>query len=183
MNRGIKHLLDDFIFVAVMVMLAVGLAEAGAVAYVIGAFSGAEVIAVFLAGLFFTSAFTTPISIVFLGNLAQSVPLPTLAVVGAVGAMLGDFVIFKFVRDRLQEDVRYVMSRGDHTRIRKVFHTKLVRQLVPFLGALVIASPLPDEIGIAMMGLSKMRTRLFLPISFIFNAIGILAIGWVAMSL
>jgi len=40
-----------------------------------------------------------------------------------------------------------------------------------------VISPLPDELGLAMMGLSKMKTSLFIPISFILNSLGILAIG------
>src|SRR3989304_3240061 len=54
------------------------------------------------------------------------------------------------------------------------FRLRFFRWLIAFLGALVIASPLPDELGLMMMGFSKMRTLFFIPISFLLNSLGIL---------
>jgi len=62
-------------------------------------------------------------------------------------------------------------------------HLRLFRWSMVLFGALVIASPLPDEIGLAMMGLSKVKTLLFIPISFSLNAFGILIIGLIARTL
>ncbi|KKR47070.1 MAG: hypothetical protein UT80_C0011G0001, partial [Parcubacteria group bacterium GW2011_GWC1_40_13] len=62
-------------------------------------------------------------------------------------------------------------------RLFSIFRPKLFKWLIPFIGALIIASPLPDEAGLAMMGLSKMKTSVFIPISFALNFLGILAIG------
>jgi len=47
----------------------------------------------------------------------------------------------------------------------------------------VVASPIPDELGLAMMGLSKMRTSLFVPVSLVMNSAGILLVGLVARAL
>ena len=41
------------------------------------------------------------------------------------------------------------------------------------IGAIIIASPFPDEIGVSLMGISKMKTYQFILISFLLNAIGI----------
>ena len=51
---------------------------------------------------------------------------------------------------------------------------------MPVLGTLVIASPLPDELGVAMLGLAKTDKKSFLIISYLGNFLGILAIGGVA---
>ncbi|OGG78335.1 hypothetical protein A3A36_01445 [Candidatus Kaiserbacteria bacterium RIFCSPLOWO2_01_FULL_52_12b] len=64
-----------------------------------------------------------------------------------------------------------------------IFRPRLFKWLIPFVGALIIASPLPDEAGLAMMGLSKMKTSVFIPISFALNFLGILAIGIFAKEL
>ena len=61
-----------------------------------------------------------------------------------------------------------------------MFEVKLLKSLFPFLGALLIASPLPDEFGVALMGLAKMPTSEFVPISFSLNFLGILVIGVLA---
>ena len=45
--------------------------------------------------------------------------------------------------------------------------------LGPLCGIIIIASPLPDEIGLFMMGLSRIRMIWFIPLAFIVNAGGI----------
>src|SRR3989344_5750951 len=44
------------------------------------------------------------------------------------------------------------------------------------VGAILIASPLPDEIGVSLMGLSKISTIRFVILSFVLNATGIFLI-------
>jgi len=44
---------------------------------------------------------------------------------------------------------------------------------LPVIGAIIIASPFPDEIGVSLVGISKIKTYQFLLVSFILNAIGI----------
>jgi hypothetical protein len=51
------------------------------------------------------------------------------------------------------------------------------------LGALIIASPLPDEFGLALMGISRMRALVLMPISFVMNALGIYCIIWMVHAL
>lgn len=94
--------------------------------------------------------------------------------------MCGDFILFRFVRDRVSKDLEYLLKLPRAKKVTNIFSTILPRMLWPFLGALIIASPFPDEIGIMMMGLSKVDQRVFLPLSFVLNGIGILAIGFVA---
>jgi membrane protein DedA with SNARE-associated domain len=120
---------------------------------------------------------------VALGEIARTNSLILTAVVGGVGAMLGDLVIFRFVKNSLANDFAVLMRHGAPKRLTAVFRLKFFRWFIAFLGALVIASPLPDELGLAMMGLTKVKTAVFLPLSFVFNAIGILIIGLVARSL
>ena len=60
---------------------------------------------------------------------------------------------------------------------------KLFRRVSFFVGGLIIASPLPDELGISLFGFSKIKMSWFIPLSFIFNFIGIVLIGVVAQAL
>ena len=57
---------------------------------------------------------------------------------------------------------------------------KFFRWLTFLVGGLIIASPLPDELGISILGFSKMKVSWFIAISLVFNFIGILLIGVVA---
>lgn len=57
------------------------------------------------------------------------------------------------------------------------------RWLMGAVGMLIIASPLPDKLGIALLGFSKTKQRFFLLLSFTANFLGILAIGLAAQRL
>lgn len=49
--------------------------------------------------------------------------------------------------------------------------------LGPLCGFVIIASPLPDELGLLMMGLSGIRLLWFIPLAFSANAAGIFLIA------
>ena len=51
------------------------------------------------------------------------------------------------------------------------------------LGGIIIASPFPDELGISLLGFTKTKTNAFIPVSLVFNFIGILLIGIVARTI
>lgn len=177
-----NKILRDLILLVSGVVLAVFLVRAGIAEQFVIWLDGWSWLGVVVAGMLFTSVFTTGSAIVLLGTFAETTPLPVLAVFGGLGAVLGDYIIFRFVKDRLSEDLEYLLSFSGKKRLSAIFRTQFFRLLVPFLGALVIASPLPDEIGVAMLGLSKVRNRVFLPLSFVLNGVGILVVGWIAKS-
>lgn len=149
---------------------------------IVGYFRELEYIVSFFAGLFFTSIFTAAPSVALLGELARENSPWVVALFGGLGAMLGDFVLFRFLRDRVAKDLEYLFTLPRAKRVLHIFSTILPRMLWPFLGAIIIISPLPDEIGITLLGLSKIDQRLFLPLSFVLNGIGILLIGFAAKS-
>ena len=143
-----------------------------------------ELLGSFIAGIFFTSVFTTAPAIVTLGEIAQNNSIISVAVLGSIGAVIGDLVIFYFFRDRFTEHImELVQHQGIGKRIKVLLKQKSFRWLTFFVGGLIIASPLPDELGISLLGFSKMRTSWFIPLSLIFNFLGILLIGWIAKAL
>ncbi len=170
----------DMVLLAASISFAVWFAESGLTHEVVDYFSIFPLLGVFVAGMFFTSVFTTAPAIVLLGDFAHTTPLGTLAFVGGLGAVVGDYVIFHFVKGHVADDISYLLSFARKNRFSTIFKTRLFRYFVPFIGALIIASPFPDELGIAMMGVSKMSNRAFFVISFIMNMAGIAVIGWLA---
>lgn len=138
-----------------------------------------------VAGFFFTSIFTTAPAIVALGEIAKNGSVFYTAFFGAIGSLLGDLIIFKFIRDELADHMYQILKHEKWWRRvhHLTFHLRYFRWFTFFLGGLIIASPLPDELGISLLGLSKMKTRHFMPISFIFNFLGILAISLLAKSI
>ncbi len=144
-----------------------------------------RVIGSFIAGIFFTTVFTTAPAIVTLGEIAREGSVLLTALLGALGATIGDLIIFRFIRDRLSEHLADMLKHERWwRRVRHIFfHQRYFRWLTFLIGGAILASPLPDELGVSLLGISRMRTKHFVSISFLFNFIGILVIGIVAKSL
>lgn len=49
----------------------------------------------------------------------------------------------------------------------------LIGWIIMPIGAIIIASPFPDELGVSLIGLSKLSTGKFILLSYILNSIGI----------
>lgn len=169
--------------VVASIFFAVLIVRSGVVHALIASTDGFAQVGSFIAGLFFTSVLTTAPAIVVLGELSLDAPLLSVACIGAIGAVCGDYLLFWLVRDAVSKDVNYLINHSGIRRLPALFRTKLFHRLLPLLGALVIASPLPDELGLALLGLSHIRKERFLLISFIMNFVGILIIGMVARSI
>src|SRR3989344_6815522 len=144
---------------------------------------GVVALSIVVAIIFFVSIFTAAPAGVVLFEIAAANSIWEVALFGGIGALIGDLLIFRFIKDSLSRDVRWLIHKTRQERLVSIFHLKMFRWIVPFIGALIVASPLPDEIGLAMMGLSKMKTSVFIPISFTLNFLGILVIGLFAKGL
>ena len=174
----------DLSIVALSVLIAVIMVKTKLLSGILLHTKDFEFIGSFIAGLFFTSIFTTAPAIVALGEMASVGSVFMTAFFGAIGAVIGDLIIFRFVRDNLSEHFYSIVGREKWwKKIRFIFRMKYFRWITFFIGGLIIASPLPDELSVGLLGFSKINTKQFIPISFIFNFIGILAIGLVAKSL
>lgn len=136
-----------------------------------------------VAGVFFTSLITTAPAIAVLGELSIGSNLFTIALVGALGAVAGDYLIFAFVRDRVSNDATYLLRGPRFRRMFHVFSQPHFRRVLPFVGALIIASPFPDELGLVLLGFARIDRRYFFAISYSMNFFGILLIGLVARGL
>jgi len=163
------------------IVVAILLVQTGAIQALLKLSESMNILGSFVAGMFFTSVFTTALATVTLGSIAIANNIWLVALCGGLGAAIGDFLIFKFIRDGVAEDTNALLAHSQ--RWRAIFHLRFFRFLLPFLGALIIASPLPDEAGLAMMGIVRFKARFLIPLSFIANALGILAIGLVARGL
>ncbi len=136
-----------------------------------------------IAGALYTYSFTASLGALLLIALAPFHPIGVMAIVGGIGATFADFTIFKFVRDDLKKEVRRF---GASKMIRNVCSAngilckKWMRNL---LGTMIMASPFPDELGIAMMTTTKMKRETFLLLAFIVDVIGIYLLLFAANAL
>ena len=136
----------------------------------------------FVAGFFFVSTFTVAPSGVVLFTLAQAYNSLMIALTAGIGAVIGDYLIFRFLKDDVFEETAPVFMKLGGSNLSRLMSTPYFAWLAPVLGALIIASPFPDEIGVGLMGISKLKNWQFLAISFLLNSLGILLIITIAKS-
>lgn len=139
---------------------------------------GFEYVGAFFAGMLFVSTFTVATGALILLILAENLPLFPMAVVAGGGGVIGDLLIFYFVKDRLTDEIEDLYEKFGGRHLTHILHTDYFRWTLPLVGAIIIASPLPDEIGVSLMGISKMKTYKFIGISFLLNTAGILIVLW-----
>lgn len=177
-----SHFLKNLAALILSVALAWILVKSGAVDVFLSGV-GDGIVGSLIAGFFFTSVITVGPAVVALAALAQNESIFIVALIGALGSVAGDFLIFKFVRDRITDDFLALVERPKVVRLIHVLHLEIFRYFLPLIGAIIIASPLPDEIGLAMMGVSKISGRKFFLISYLANLFGILTVGFAAQAL
>jgi hypothetical protein len=130
-------------------------------------------IGAFFAGILFVSSFSVATGIVILLVLAEQLNPVEIAVIAGAGAVIGDLIIFHFVKDQLVGEVQPIFERFGGKHVIALLHTRYFSWSIPLIGALLIASPLPDEIGVSLMGISRLNTVQFMLLSFVLNSMGI----------
>lgn len=136
----------------------------------------------FITGIFFVSIFTVAPASVILFDLANTLNPILVAILAGFGTVLGDYIIFSFLRDKLFNELKPLFYKFGGTLLKKLFLTPYFSWLIPIFGAVIIASPLPDETGITMLGLSKVKIWQFLLITFLLNSAGIFILVTIAVT-
>ncbi len=136
----------------------------------------------FFAGIFFVSTFTVAPASVVLFKLAQVYNPFLTALSAGFGAVIGDYLIFRFLKDNVFEEIKPIFMKLGGSNLSRLMSTPYFAWLAPVLGALIIASPFPDEIGVGLMGISKLKNWQFLTITFLLNSLGILLIITISKS-
>ncbi|MDA1169365.1 MAG: hypothetical protein O3A36_03435 [bacterium] len=135
------------------------------------------------AGMLFVSSFTAIIGTFFIAALAEAMPLWQLVLIGGLGASLIDVLLFHLVRHTVFEEMKPLMYKWRRRHFMRVLHSKYISWTVPLLGALIIISPLPDEIGVSMLGISNLNTRKFAVLSFALNCFGVFLVAVTARAI
>lgn len=177
-----RRLKRDVLIIALSIIAAIYSSRSGVMDAIFLVSPESEFIGIFIAGLLFTSLFTTPIAIAMFISIAPEVNIALMALLGAAGSVIGDLMLFGLIRHTFREDVEHILSLRKLHRIVAIFHRRMFRWVLPFIGALIIASPLPDELGIGLMGVSRMRASTLMLVSYTMNTIGIFLIGLAALS-
>lgn len=130
-------------------------------------------IGAFFAGMMGVLTFTVSFGVVLLLELAGNLTIWEVGLIAGIGAVFGDFLIFRFVRGGLLKEIEPLYNQFGRKYLNHLLCTKYFSWTLPFVGALIVASPLPDELGVTLMGISRLKTWQFVLISFALNVFGI----------
>lgn len=139
-------------------------------------------IGAFLVGIMFVSVFTIAPASVVLFYLAKTLDPIGVALAAGTGGVVGDYLILKYLKDRVFEELKPVFLNHGGRPIRKLFRTPYFVWAVPILGAIFIMSPVPDEVGIGLLGVSKVKAWKLFALLYLLDIAGILLIVVAARS-
>jgi uncharacterized membrane protein YdjX (TVP38/TMEM64 family) len=131
----------------------------------------------FLAGLFFVYGFTAAFGTAILLIIAPDQNILLAGLIAGLGALTGDLIIFKSIRYSLKDELKKLAEQ----KIFVYFNNKapyiIKKYLIPIIACIIIALPLPDEIGVSLIASSSsISTKTFTILSFLLNTAGIFVI-------
>lgn len=131
------------------------------------------IIGSFIAGILYVSASTAPFGVFLLLGLSKTLPTVEIAIIAGLGGAVADFVLFRFFKGDLIGEITPIYNRLGGEHLTRLMHHKYFRWSLPIIGAIIIASPFPDELGVTLMGISKIKTYQFVLLSLILDIGGV----------
>lgn len=134
----------------------------------------------FIAGIFISFGFSAPFSVGFL-IVSQPPNLFLGIIIAGLGAMLGDMFIFKTIKFSFMDEFKELKKTSRHKKIRSIIkknkHIVVKHYLLYIFAGIMIATPLPDEIGVSMLaGLTSIKPLKLAIISFILHTFAVFLI-------
>jgi len=135
---------------------------------------------IFIAGIFISLGFSTALSVgFFLAINPQNILLAVL--LGGFGAMIGDLIIFKSIKFSFMDEFKELEKMKAIHKIEEIVkekkHLVIWHYLLYIFAGLALATPLPDELGVAMLaGLTTIKSFKLAAISFLVHSAAIFLI-------
>ena len=130
----------------------------------------------FVSGVFYSFGLTSAPAAAVLFLLASTGDIVQIGIVAGMGALLSDIAIFTFVRYSLAKEIRMLSKEKIVKGINGTIG-RIRNHVVPPIAAFIIASPLPTEIGVALLAsVSKISFKKFVLIAYALHTLGIFAI-------
>lgn len=161
----------------IAIIIAYFIFQMPAVSEAISSFDTLVYISLFLGGLLYSAGFTAPIATGFFLAISPENALGS-ALIAGIGALIADLGIFSFIRLSFMDEFKLLKHtffiRHIAFGVNVIVPKKLRSFLVYVLVMIIIASPLPDELGVALLaGFTKVHPYAFMAMSYTGNTLGI----------
>ena len=126
-----------------------------------------------VAGILYAYGFTAAIgtAILLISSTQQNIILTGL--IAGIGAMIGDIFIFSLIRHPLRDEIKQLKKEKIIKLLENKIPLSIKKYTLPIIAMFVIASPLPDELGVGMLATTKIREDIFTLLSYLLNTAGI----------
>ncbi len=136
-----------------------------------------EYFGIFIAGILLSFGFSAPFATgFFLISSPESIIMA--AIIASFGSLISDMLIFKFIKmsfmDEFHRLKKTTLIKELHSSMKNHIPSKIKIHVYYSIIGILIASPIPDEIGISLLaGMTKIKPLAMAVLSFVLHAIGI----------
>lgn len=133
---------------------------------------------IFISGILYVFSFTAPIATALILIFSTNKNIILLGLIAGIGSLVGDMIIFHFIRISFADEIEELSNHKLSIFTLKKIPQRYQKYLAYIIGAIFIATPLPDEIGVTILASSKeVKLKHFGIISYILNTGGIFLIA------
>ena len=131
----------------------------------------------FLAGLLYAYAFTAAPATFILLMLGREQSLLWAGLVAGTGALCSDLIIFHFIRQGFSDETQRLSQEKVIQTVNRRVPDSIRKYLYVALASVLIASPLPTELGVTLMASStNISGKRFAIIAYLLHTSGIFVI-------
>ena len=172
---------------AVSVALAIILFVAGAFDAIAHELNSYGYVSALAAGFLFPITFTSAAGALFLLELGELYnPIP-LAILGGIGSTVADLLMFRFLKSGIVDELKALavrlVSRRRLDRMERITRHRVFLWAAPFVASFLIASPVPDELGLALFSLINFKPKYLTALALVLNTVGIFFFVFLGYSL
>jgi len=164
---------SNFLLLGFSIVLPIILVTIGAVNPLITLTREYPLISAVLGGLLFVSTFTAITGAIVLVTLANNFNPLIVALFGGLGALICNLIMLRVVKTEVTKEFLPLYKKFGNKHFKVLMHSKYFGWITMIIGTLIIASPLPDELGVSLLGISTISTLKFVVLSFTLNTVGI----------
>lgn len=174
-NHKPKHRFLQLAVILASIVIAVLILKSDFVENTVSNLGDFGFIGIFIAGIFYAYSFTLAPALATLILFAESFNPLVISLLGALGATLGNYLLFHLIRDELPGEAEKLMEELE--KEESIILKKLkYHWILPLAVAIIFVSPLPDELGVSLLGTAKFNPIKFILMVFFLHFVGLLAI-------
>lgn len=167
--KRLKPLFIDFLIIIFVIFLSFLLVFTNIEETILSNFENHKWVAYLLGGVFSVNFITAFPAYAFLTKVVTPDNFYLILFCLAIGSLIGDLLIFNFVKFRLIESLLHLFDHNPFVLKIVRNKNKWIRGILLLTGFFIIASPFPDELAVLLIGFAHLKNKYFIPISFLLN--------------